>query len=149
MAGVLPQRIRPYLTVCECQIAWQAGVINWCAALLLTALWLLYACAPQRLPTAEHRLDRYNRFTEFFEVGPGAAIDDYPHRGVWGRGQTTIHLRVGMTYIISTPESCLATFRAAEIRGSGGRTVVTVDYVYQSRYGVGYFEMVQRKRLVV
>jgi|GEM_PF-5152012 len=134
MAGVLPQRIRPYLTVRECQIAWQASDINWCAALLLTALWLRYACAPQRLPTAEHRLDRYNRLTEFFEVGPRA--------GRWeagGRGQTTIHLRVGMTYIISTPESCLAKFRVAENRGFGGRTVVTVDYVYQPRCGVGVF----------
>ena len=86
-----------------------------------------------------HRLDRYLRYCEFHELGPSESIDDYPNPRISARGQTTIHLQVGRSYILSTPEACLAKFRVAAIHGTEGRTVVGIDYVYQSRCGYAIF----------
>jgi len=86
-----------------------------------------------------HRLDRYYRYVEFHELGPAASVDDYPTVEVIGKGESLIYLRVGFSYILSTPENCLAKLYVAHIEGSGGRTVVTMDYTYQPRCGVGVF----------
>ena len=86
-----------------------------------------------------HRLDRYMRYTEFFSVGLSASIDDYPRWAIPGKGETSLHLQVSRTYILATPELCLAKFRVAEIKGSGEGVAVMVDYVYQPRCGEGVF----------
>ena len=86
-----------------------------------------------------HRLDRYLRYSEFFMIGPSGSIDDFP---VWNsprKGETSILLRQGHTYILSTVEACLAKLRVADIEGSGDGVIVTVDYVYQPRCGEGVF----------
>jgi len=86
-----------------------------------------------------HRLSRYLRYAEFFTIGPSTSIDDYPSLEVTGKGQTLIHLREGITYVLSTPETCLAKFRVVKIEGAKNETVVVVDYRYQPRCGVGQF----------
>ncbi len=86
-----------------------------------------------------HRLDQTLRYTEFYELGPSATIADYPTWEERGKGKTSIHLQEGISYILSTPLNCLAKFRVAGIRKQDGRTVVDLDYIYQTRCGVGVF----------
>lgn len=86
-----------------------------------------------------HRLEQYQRYAEFHEIGPSEAVDEYPVVEIVGKGKTIMHLRQGITYVLSTPENCLAKFRVAAIEGTGNTTVVTMDYIYQPRCGQGIF----------
>jgi len=86
-----------------------------------------------------HRLDRSLRYSEFHRAGASSSIDDYPTWEISRKGQVSINLQRGVTYILSTPETCLAKFRVAQIEGKGKQTVVAVDYVFQPRCGVGIF----------
>jgi hypothetical protein len=86
-----------------------------------------------------HRLDRNLRYTEFHRAGPSTSIDEYPKWEISRKGSTSILLEEGVTYILSTPETCLAKFRVVQIEGKEADTAVTVDYVYQPRCGSGVF----------
>jgi hypothetical protein len=86
-----------------------------------------------------HRLEQFMRYVEFHEIGPSKSVDEYPIVEISGKGETKMLLREGITYILSTPENCRAKFRVAGITGTGGQTVVTMDYIYQPRYGSGIF----------
>jgi hypothetical protein len=86
-----------------------------------------------------HRLERSNRHVEFHELGPAVSVEDYPTVDIARKGKDFIHLQQGFAYILSTPENCPAKLFVAGIAGSAGQTVVTVDYVFQTRSGVGIF----------
>jgi hypothetical protein len=86
-----------------------------------------------------HRLAREHRYVEFHEIGPSSSIAEYPTMEISGKGETKMHLQQGFTYILSTPENCLAKLYVARIAGTGDRTVVIIDYVFQPRCGYAVF----------